>query len=488
MTPSARPTKDLSDLLIVDDDPLVTDTLQFVLRREFNVHLAASRAEAHALLRRLDRAPQLALVDLGLPPAPDGPDEGFQLIRDLVASCAETKIIVLSGQTDEAHARHARTLGAVDFVAKPCEPQKLRALLRDALRVGSDAPAAGWADGLIGASAPLEKVRQQIRLYANAPFPVLIQGESGSGKERVAQALHHCGPRRDRPFLALNCAAISATLVEPTLFGYAKGAFTGAATSRAGYFENACDSTLFLDEIGELPLELQAKLLRVLENGQYQRVGETASRTSNARIVAATNRDLRREIRSGGFRADLYHRLSVFTIDVPPLRDLGDDKLALLEHFRGYYSAQAGTVPFTLSAAATALWSDYTFPGNVRELRNIVIRLTTKHAGQVVEADCLRDELDADGADDVAVTPGTATPRALVETARRHLESERGFILDEVLQQWERSYVEAALETTGGNLTRAAKLLGIQRTTLYSRMQAYSTVRQGRRDKAEISL
>ena len=484
MSPAARAAEGLSDLLVVDDDPLITDTLQFVLRRDFTVHLAASRADAHAVLLRLDQPPPLALVDLGLPPVPDVPDEGFQLIRDLVARAPGTRIIVLSGQTDEAHARHARTLGAVDFVAKPCEPQKLRSLLRDALRMSSDAPVSGRADGLIGASAPLEKVRQQIRLYAGAPFPVLIQGESGSGKERVAQALHQCGPRHDRAFLALNCAAISATLVEPTLFGYAKGAFTGATASRAGYFEDACDSTLFLDEIGELPLELQAKLLRVLENGQYQRVGETVSRTSNARIVTATNRDLRQEVRAGRFRADLYHRLSVFTVDMPPLRDLGDDKLALLEHFRACYSAQAATPPFALDAGASALWVDYAFPGNVRELRNIVIRLTTKHAGRTVDADALRDELDADETENRAIPPGVASPQVLVETARRHLDSEQGFVLDEVLRQWEHSYVQAALEATGGNLTRAAKLLGIQRTTLYSRMQAYSAAQQARRGKA----
>jgi transcriptional regulator with GAF, ATPase, and Fis domain len=159
------------------------------------------------------------------------------------------------------------------------------------------------------------------------PFPVLIEGESGSGKERVASSLHQLSPRAAKPYLALNCAAISPTLVEPTLFGYAKGAFTGATSARAGYFEEAENGTLFLDEIGELPLELQAKLLRVLENGEYQRVGETQPRFSNARVVAATNRDLRAEIKAGRFRADLYHRLSVFSIAVPPLREMGEDKL-----------------------------------------------------------------------------------------------------------------------------------------------------------------
>ncbi len=462
----------MEDLLIVDDDALITDTLQFVLRREFNVLVAASRTQAHEVLRRCDQPPRLALVDLGLPPVADRPDEGFQLIRDLVAAAPETRIIVLSGQTDEAHARHARTLGALEFVAKPCDPQNLRKILREALRVDTATAGQSGEDALIGTSVPLQKVRQQIAIYSHSPFPVLVQGESGSGKERVAQALHALGPRSARPFFALNCAAISASLVEPTLFGYVKGSFTGASSSRAGYFEDACDSTLLLDEIGELPLELQAKLLRVLENGQYQRVGETATRTSNARIVAATNRDLRQEIRAGRFRADLYHRLSVFTIDVPSLRDLGEDKIGLLDHFRARYAVQAQTEPFTLDAEARALWREYAFPGNVRELRNIVIRLTAKHAGRTVHAEQLRDELELDASDGAPV-PGTGSPADLVELARRHLQCGGTIALDETLRLWERSYVEAALTLTGGNLTRAARLLGIQRTTLYSRMQGY---------------
>ena len=473
----------MHDLLIVDDDALIRDTLQFALRRDFNVLPAASRAQAHEVLRDREHAPAVALVDLGLPPAPDLPDEGFKLIRELVAAAPQMKIVVLSGQTDEAHARYARTLGAVDFVAKPCEPQRLRTMLQESLRLDAlGASAAG--DAFIGNSAPLQKVRQQIDLYARAPFPVLIQGESGSGKERVAQALHGCSSRSDRRLYALNCAAISPTLVEATLFGYAKGAFTGAAAARPGYFEDANDSTLLLDEIGELPLELQAKLLRVLENGEFQRVGETATRTSQARIVAATNRDLRREIREGRFRGDLYHRLSVFTIEVPPLRDLAADKLALLDHFQAHYAAQSGGKRFVLDGEAQALWLAYGFPGNVRELRNIVIRLTTKHAGQKVTSALLSDELESDDAGESVALPGISSPRDLVDVARRHLDASSGFALDGMLQEWERSYVQAALLATGGNLTRAARLLGVQRTTLYSRMQAHatSTARRGKDD------
>ncbi|PZR02427.1 MAG: sigma-54-dependent Fis family transcriptional regulator, partial [Archangium gephyra] len=363
------------DLLIVDDDPLITDTLNFVLGKDFSVHVAGSRPQVKSLLRQLDNPPQLALIDLGLPPTPHRPDEGFRLISDLIAYSPGMKIVVLSGQSDETNARHARTLGAIEFVAKPCDPETLKNLLKRSLSIRDAEIGAAAEGGLLGKSLLMEKLRQQIAQFANAPFPVLIEGESGSGKEMVAKSLHLMSNRAARPFLALNCAAISPTLVEPTLFGYSKGAFTGATTSRAGYFEDAKDSTLFLDEIGELPLELQAKLLRVLENGEFQRVGETQSRVSNARVIAATNRDMRQEIRNGRFRADLYHRLSVFTVNVPALRDLGDDKVTLLDHFREFYARQAGVKAFSLDSKAMGLWLDYGFPGNVRELRNIVIRL-----------------------------------------------------------------------------------------------------------------
>ena len=475
-TPQAKP-----DLLIVDDDPLISDTLNFVLSRDFNVYVAESRTQVKSLLRQLDNPPQLALIDLGLPPTPHRPDEGFKLINELIAYSPSVKILVLSGQNEETNARHARTLGAIEFIAKPCEPEKIKELLQKALQI-RDAELtaqAGGGAGLIGKSLPVDKLRQQISQYANAPFPVLIEGESGSGKELVASALHSQSARASKPFLALNCAAISPNLVEPTLFGYSKGAFTGATTSRAGYFEDAKDSTLFLDEIGELPLELQAKLLRVLENGEYQRVGETQSRVSNARVIAATNRDMRQEIRNGRFRADLYHRLSVFTIDMPPLRDLGEDKRMLLDHFRDFYARQAAVKTFDLDSKAADLWLEYSFPGNVRELRNIVIRLTTKHAGQAVNAEQLQVELDMESMElDLPGLPIGQDFKSILEAAKKHLQLQKNFNLDLTLQQWEKGYVEAALLITQGNLSQAAKLLGIHRTTLYSRMQNYGTAEE----------
>jgi two-component system nitrogen regulation response regulator GlnG len=370
------------------------------------------------------------------------------LIADLLAHSPRMRIFVLSGQNDAANARHARALGAWEFVAKPADA----ASLAQALARGLELPAEPDAE-FVGASPALTKLKNQIAQFAAAPYPVLIEGESGSGKELAAARLHRLSPRAARPYLSLNCAAISPQLVEPTLFGYVKGAFTGAATTKAGFFEDAADGTLFLDEIGELPLDMQAKLLRVLENGEYQRVGETQRRTARCRVIAATNRDLRRAVREGAFRADLYHRLSVFTLSVPPLRELDQDKLLLLDHFRKN--------SFELDEGATARWLRYEFPGNVRELRNIVIRLGAKYPGQRLSVAELEPELD--------VEMEVNEKSGVLAQALRELE--RGpFDLDQTLKAWERAYIEAALRLTRGNVTQAAKLLGINRTTLYSRI------------------
>jgi DNA-binding NtrC family response regulator len=462
-------TKTKPALLVVDDDPLITDTLAFALGPDFEVYACDSRPHAIELLRQLARPPELALVDLGLPPAPHSPEEGFHLIGDLLAHSAAMKILVLSGQNDAVNARHARALGAWEFVAKPSDPVTLKRALERALRAPpAEAVAAPQPGGLVGKSPPLEKLREQIAQFANWPFPVLIEGESGSGKELVALSLHQQSSRAARPYLALNCAAIAPTLVEATLFGYAKGAFTGATAAKSGYFEDAQDGTLFLDEIGELPLEMQAKLLRVIENGEFQRLGETAGRVSRARVIAATNRDLRHAVRGERFRADLYHRLSVLSLSVPPLRDLDGDKLVLLDHFRRIYAAQSGAEPFSLDDSAQRRWLHYPFPGNVRELRNIVIRLTTKYGGRRLSSAELEPELDLE-----APLPGTsAGSEGLVEQALRLLEHSTSFSLDDTLQAWERAYIEAALRLTRGNVSQAAKLLGVNRTTLYSRMNA----------------
>jgi DNA-binding NtrC family response regulator len=466
-------------LLIVDDDPLICDTLSFSMSAAFEVVTSHSRPHCMQQFQQPGRTPELALVDLGLPPFPHRPDEGFALISDLLKRSPNIKIVVLSGQNDAGNARHARTLGAIDFVAKPCNPADLLGIFQRALSYRSlDEVPGAPASTLVGQSPAMQKLKLQLRQYADSPFPVLIEGESGSGKEIVASSYLHYDTQRGRtPFFALNCAAISPSLVEPTLFGYAKGAFTGALSAKAGYFEDASEGTLFLDEIGELPLELQAKLLRVLENGEYQRVGETQKRISHARIIAATNRDLRKEVRAGNFRADLYHRLSVFSVSVPPLRDMDDDKMLLLDHFRQRYAVPAQT-PFTLADDARNLWLRYSFPGNVRELRNIVIRLTAKYPGQTVSYRALEDELDLQ--DELPAPTPTSTisnnpdSTALLAQANLRLQQAEPFSLDRLLAETERSYIEAALRLTHGNVSQAARLLGINRTTLYNRMESFA--------------
>ncbi|MGB4812648.1 MAG: sigma-54 dependent transcriptional regulator [Methylophilaceae bacterium] len=464
-------------LMIIDDDPLITDTLHFVLSKYFDVCVAESHAQLKSLLLQQDAPPALALVDLGLPPFPHSPEEGFKVISALLAHSPTIKIHVLSGQSDDVNVKRALSLGAVDFIAKPCDVDKLKDMLLNALKVqdvelNEIKTEQQQHDGLLGNSLPMQALRMQISQFADSPFPVLIEGESGSGKELIAGSFHYSSKRKTQPYLSVNCAAISPLLAESILFGHTKGAFTGAISAHTGYFEDASDGTLFLDEIGELPLELQAKLLRVLENGEYQRIGETQTRKSKARIVAATNRDLRAESRAGRFRSDLYHRLSVFAIAVPPLRELGEDKALLREHFSAFYANQIGQAPFILEPAAQARWLDYIFPGNVRELRNIVIRLIAKYSGKTVKANELVAEFDLSQTTQASTDePLNFNDEAgLKAQAQRHLQNQVNVSLDVVLKTWEKAYIEAAMQMTHGNLSQAAKLLNVNRTTLYSRM------------------
>jgi len=484
-------------LLIVDDDPLIGESLSFALGPDFDIAVAESRAGAMALLKSGKFKPVLALIDLGLPPLPYLPTEGFRLVGDLLAYSAHIRVLVLTGQNEAANGRRARALGAAELVPKPCDPARLKRQLFAALK-GQDTETSAARDvqnyDLIGDSQPIRQLRAQLDTYASSMYPALIEGESGSGKERVAASLHHLSARAKQPFFALNCAAISANLVEPTLFGYAKGAFTGAVSATSGYFEDAGEGTLFLDEIGELPLDLQPKLLRVLENGEFQRVGETQTRTSKARIVAATNRDLKAEVKAGRFRADLFHRLSVFSLQVPPLRDLGTDKLKLMEHYRTLFNSQTTQAqlavgaeqankqttaqPFIIDSAAREAWLQYSFPGNVRELKNIVIRLTAKYAGYVVGVDELLQEFDALGARDAPSPPvQTLNPRADIESA---IAAFNAFSLDQKLAELELQYIDAAIAISQGSMTQAAKLLGLSRSTLYSRLDVLRPSQQPR--------
>ncbi len=465
---------DLPQLLIVDDDPLISESLAFVLRNDFDIKCVSTRDEAKRYLYSLAILPNLALVDLGLPPAPHEPDEGFLLVKELLSFNPSMKTLVLSGQDKPENVKHALTLGAVDFIPKPCDMLLLKARLKhqcmilEAERSQTEIksrPSKKEDCPVIGDSLVMQNLKAQIQQFANSPFCVLVQGDSGSGKELVTQCLHTQSNRFEQPCLTVNCAAFTAELLESQLFGHAKGAFTGASAAKAGFFEEAGTGTLILDEIGEMPLALQSKLLRILENGQYYRVGETKMRESQARIVASTNRDLREDVKTGHFRADLYHRLSVLTIRVPPVCERGDDRLALLKHFQKFYASNGGL--FKLDESAERRWAGYEFPGNVRELRNIVIRLGAKYPEQTVSLAQLEAELESNVETSELTLLDTSDSE---ESIIRQLESGH-FLLDNTLLEWERRYVNAALKLCKGNLSQAARQLGINRTTLYSKMQ-----------------
>ncbi|HEY3487696.1 MAG TPA: sigma-54 dependent transcriptional regulator [Gammaproteobacteria bacterium] len=453
-------------LLLVDDDPIIADTLGLVLKGDYDVTIAQSRHEAKEKLNNVARQPYLALVDLGLPPEPHTPREGFALIPELLARDSKMKILVLSGQDTRANIQHALTLGAIDFIPKPCDAELLKSRLAHQillLEAEVSETEETVATPIVGESPVMKILNEQIKQFADAPFPVLIEGDSGTGKELVAQELHTCSQRARKPYYVINCAAFTKELLEAQLFGHAKGAFTGAAKDHAGFFEESGDGTLFLDEIGELPLELQAKLLRVLENGEFYRLGETRSRLSRARIVAATNKDMALEVRTGRFRQDLYHRLSILTIKIPALADRGDDKFLLLEHFKQVY---AGTVPpFQLDEQARQSWRSYGFPGNVRELRNIVIRLGTKYPGRTVGQREVLAEVESG-----EMPAATPSPPIVARDMLQQILSD-DFMLENFLSTLEKEYVTAALEHCNGNLSKAAKLLKMNRTTLYSRLE-----------------
>ena len=453
-------------LLFVDDDPIIVDALSVVLQNDFNLITADSRKQVKSLLQDLSTKPSLALVDLGLPPKPHSPAEGFKLIEELMSLNDSFKVLVLSGQNDDVNIKHALTLGAVDFIPKPCDMSLLKSRLEYQMTMleaeSSENELALEETKLLGDSAAINTLRDLIKQFADTPFPVLVEGESGTGKELVAEELHTTSERSKLPYLTINCAAFTPELLEAQLFGHSKGAFTGAASEKAGFFEEAGEGTLFLDEIGELPLPLQSKLLRVLENGEFYRIGETKPRLSKARIIAATNRDLKDEIRAGSFRQDLYHRLSVLTIHVPELKERGHDVMILVQHFKEMYAA--GNPVFELADDAVSTLEQYSFPGNIRELRNIVIRLSAKYAGKTVSAQNLLDELESDfDTDETEV----GDENELIENELK----DKNFHLDDKLSQWEKKYINHALAKCNGNLSKAARMLGVNRTTLYSRLQ-----------------
>ena len=460
-----------ASLLLVDDDPLIIEGLGFMLRKQYNLITAESRHQAIQKINEVQGLPSMALIDLGLPPYPHKPDEGFALIRELLSLQPNMKVLVLSGQDNDVNIQHALAIGAVDFIAKPAEPDLLLARLQHHQRLHEidQQRDADKTVSILGDSVAMQMVKNQILQFADSPFPVLIEGGSGTGKELVARALHESSKHSSEPYMAINCAAIAPDLLEAQLFGHAKGAFTGAAQAHKGFFMEVGEGTLLLDEIAELPMALQGKLLRVIESGEFYRVGETKELHSQARILAATNKNLSEEVMNGHFRNDLYHRLSILNIQLPALSSRGDDVFLLLNSF---IEAYADTVsPFVLDESARELWQQYDYPGNVRELRNIVIRLGTKYPGQSVNKAQLTDELETQLSASQLVENATSVSDDMIMQKIRSDD----FDLDKLIDEIESRSIRIALEMNDNNVSKAAKALKINRTTLYSRVQKLGT-------------
>ena len=445
----------MSSILIIDDETALVNSLAFALRSEgYQVEGVGTAAEG---LRVAERAPaSLVLLDLRLPDA-----SGLEVLPRLQAVLPGVPVIMISAHGDTRAAVKSVKLGAYDYLTKPFELDDLLLTIRAALeraRMSLELEryreAALTGLELVGESAPMRKLAEATRqVGASHAGRVLLQGESGTGKALVARALHSHSARAKGPFVQVNCAALPEQLIEAELFGAEKGAYTGALHKRVGLATLADGGTLFLDEVGELPMPLQAKLLHFLEDGSYRPIGSGRPVTSDARVVAATNRDLAVEARAGRFREDLYYRLNVVLLGVPPLRERGRDILLLAHHFADRYAREERCAPVRFSPESEAALLAYRWPGNVRELRNLVERLTILSPGRTITPG---DLPPGPGAPVAAAGGGTAT-------APHSIAAE--------LESSERTLVLSALQRAGGHRGRAATELGISRHALKRRLQ-----------------
>jgi two-component system NtrC family response regulator len=438
-------------LLIVEDDPGLSRQLKWAFDG-FDVECVGSREEAVAALRRTE--PAVVLQDLGLPPDADGVSEGFATISETQKLAPQSKIIVVTGREGREHALRAIGMGAYDFCQKPADMQLLRNIIDRAVRIYElegeiqrlRHHGGGTLDGVVAASPPMVAVCRMIEKLAPTQATVMLLGESGTGKERLAQALHGLSPRAKRPMVAINCAAIPENLLESELFGYERGAFTGAVKQTIGKVESADGGTLFLDEIGDMPLALQAKLLRFLQQRVIERVGGRELIPVDVRIVAATNRDLEAAMKEGSFRQDLYYRVSEITVAIPPLRARQSDSVLIANYLLQQACERHGRNSLRFAAEALQAIEAYSWPGNVRELENRVNRAAIMADGKLVTVT------------DLGLSPVTAA-------ADEHLT------LREIRSRAEGQAVQRALALSEGNVSQAAKLLGVTRPTLYDLME-----------------
>jgi len=457
MDPEARAGGRVSDirrpLLIVEDDPALQKQMRWAFD-QYETVVATDRDSALAQLRRYE--PAVITMDLGLPPHPDDPTEGLHLLEEIHALAPDAKVIVLTGQNDRANALKAIALGAHDFCTKPFEPEILTWTIERAFRVHelqeenrrlqSVQPSVAMA-GIVTRDPEMQRICRTIEKVAPTSATVLIQGESGTGKELLARALHDLSPRATSRFVAINCAAIPDTLLESELFGYEKGAFTGAVKQTPGKIEIAHKGTLFLDEIGDLPIGLQAKLLRFLQERVIERIGGRQEIPVDVRIVCATHMDLKGHIVTGKFREDLYYRFAEIVVEIPPLRARKGDAALLAHGFVRRYAEVERRGTMSLAPDALAAIEAHTWPGNVRELENVVKRAVIMADGSMI------------GATDIGL-PGPGSGPAVLNLRQARDEAEKDAVL-------------RVLGRVNGNLSKAAELLGVSRPTLYDLMHRF---------------
>jgi two-component system response regulator AtoC len=450
------------DILLVDDEPAIRLPVGEALRAKG--HRVSTAVDGPEAMARLDAEVfQLVVSDVRLPRG-----DGFSILRRVRRDCPWTDVLLMTAYGTIADAVAAMKEQAVDYVTKPFDVQELvtvvdriheRRQLRDELRqVRAQLAARRADDHLIGRSPPLTRLRDQVDAVAESDAAVLLTGESGTGKELVARMLHDRSARRKKPFVAINCAAVPPTLIEAELFGYERGAFTGAMRRREGRFAAADGGTLFLDEIGEMPLEAQAKLLRVLQDGRFEPIGTNDTISTDVRLISATNRDLRTAIQRGSFRQDLYFRIRVLELVLPALRERPADLPLLVEHFLRELTPSSATPP-SLSPTAWAALARYPFPGNVRELKHALQHATILARGGEIQVQHLPRDLHADADDE----------------AGEHVRP-----LSLVLEEYEREHIVRTLKLVKAERKRAAHLLGISRKSLWKKMTKYGLSNFGR--------
>jgi len=441
----------MAKILIIDDEPAIRTALANILQDEgHQTTLCESGEEAIAQFAREEF--DLIVLDLWLPGI-DG-----MIVLERLRAAGAPPVIVISGHGNVDSAVRATRLGAYDFLEKPLSLERVLLTVNHALadrklreQVRDLRSRFALEEILIGESDVMKRLDEQIRSAAPSNSRVLITGENGSGKEIVARTLHRLSHRAEQAFVDVNCAAIPKELIESELFGHRKGAFTGAIDDRKGKFELADGGTLFLDEIGDMSLEAQAKVLRVLQEQTFQKVGGQQAITVDVRVIAATNKELENEIAAGHFRSDLFYRLNVLPIEVPPLRARGNDVVVLAEYFLRRFAAETGMPKKRLSAGATSKLRAYHWPGNVRELRNVVERVAILTKGETIEAE------------DVQLGTRASVPA----------EVDGKLTLKEARDEFEKQYILSRLKEFAGNVSRTADALGVERSNLYRKLHAY---------------